>query len=865
MIQGLIKRYSHYFEVFATEPRLRIALFDYMKEETLEMALEKKRGRFVMAPKRMWSRRSLRNGARAFNINEYDLFMEFMRKYNLYEKDFDIKNVKPYKGEKVNFDGESWTAFPQQEPLIEHALDKGHQKAITASPGFGKGSDLNANIRVPGGWVKMRNIKVGDIVTARDGTPTKVLGVYPQGLKRRFKFTFRDGRSTIVDDTHLWSVRWRHQMDDRVMSTLDIISLMEKSADIRSRISVPLIIPEDSHPVGHLIPPYVLGVILGDGSLSKSSVRICKPSLELYEIVKNTLPPEFEVSPIYKPSSPDRSISWEIRTSEYGRKLYQSNILMDELKRLGLDNRKSWEKFIPDEYKEGSLEERTDIVRGLMDTDGTVSKGGTIEYSTASQDLAEDIQYMIRSIGDLARITTRTPHYTYKGERKEGLTAYRVFVRSTDQSKMFSIDDKARRASRTNQYAQHLRLSITSIEEIEKGETQCIMVEHPEHLYVTDDFIVTHNTVCALLVAKALGVRFCVVTKGGYEPRWVPAFYDIIGLKPTEVRSCCGAKAIEKVVKEFKKYGPEETKAFFFSNGGLRDYIKNYEAGKYSDKKHPCHDVPPEKLFKFFGIGFKIVDEAHQESHAHYIIDLYTNLEHSLYLTGTLIPSTPFVAKIYERFIPERVRKSDDVLNIYAKAVEVMYTLNEPEKARYMGGTGGYSHVTFEQWVMKDPQRLKNWLDALYDYVVFTWAANRVEETKALIFGATIEFCAAMQEYFQRRMPDMRVVQYKAGDPYDLLIDNDIIFATLGKAGTAVDIPDLEQVYMTTAIDSGNANIQAFGRLRDLVKKFPELQLYFHWFTCMDIEKHVEYGKKKRKLLQPRVKGIRTEYLKKRI
>lgn len=862
MIQGKLRKYSHYFTVVGLEPKLRNALLAYMKEETLEMGLEKRQGRFKMTPKRMWCRRSLRTEERAFNINEYDTFIQFMAKYNITEADFDIKKVRPYEGDDISFDAECWTAFPQQEPLIEHALGNLHQYAITASPGFGKAQSLNSLVRIPGGWIRMGDIKVGDEVIAADGSVTDVMGVFPQGKTSVWRVTMADGRYTDVDPNHLWAVRWRKSMKDRVMTTREIKELLDRGDDVSNRLSVPLITPEDSVQKDLPIHPYLLGVILGDGTVNDDCIRITKDDYELYERIKSLLPAELTVSD-YEVSS-KRGNTFRIIASEYGKKVFGRNILIRDLKSLGLDNRKSWDKFIPDEYLEGSLDQRLDLIRGLLDTDGTISKGGTIEFSSSSPDLAKGFQYLIRSIGDIASIKTRIPKFSYKGVVKEGLTAYRVFVRSKAPEELFLLERKLERARRPNQYSEALRLGIKSIEPIGYEETQCIMIRHPDHLYVTDDFIVTHNTVCSLLVAKAISKRFAVVTKGGYEGRWIPAFYDIVGFKPEEVRSCCGAKAIEKLVKEFKKHGPEETKAIFFSIGGLRDYIKNFEAGKYNARKHPCHDIPPEKLFKFLGIGFKIVDEAHQEIHAHYILDLYTNIKHSLYLTGTLIPQTDFMAKRYQIFLPDAIRKSDEKLNIYARAVEVFYRLHEPEQARFVGPQGSYSHVTYEQWLMKDEKRLKNWLEATYDYVVASWAANRTEETKALLFAATIELCDKMREYFARRFPDMRVCQYKAGDPYDYLVDNDILFATLGKAGTAVDIPDLEQVFMTTAINSGNANIQAFGRLREL-KQYPELTPVFHWFTCLDSERQVEYGKDKRKLLEKRVKGIRTEYMSKKI
>lgn len=404
------------------------------------------------------------------------------------------------------------------------------------------------------------------------------------------------------------------------------------------------------------------------------------------------------------------------------------------------------------------------------------------------------------------------------------------------------------------------------VEGFEPWENQVPIIDHAQQLRHQSAVTLQPGggkTIIALFVASIFGVRFAVVTKGGYEGRWIPALYNTLGLVPEEVRSCCGAKAIVKLIAEATLKGIDGVKAVFFSIGGLRDYIKHYEEGKYENSV--CADVPPEKLFEFLGIGFRIVDEAHEEIHAHYIADLYTNIEHSLYLTGTLIPRDAFMSTRYQTFLPERIRKAEDKFNVYVKAVEVFYYLNNPDEARYTGPQGSYSHTTYEQWIMKDKERLDNWLSGVYDYVVHTWASNRVEETKIILFAATIELGGKMAEYFGRRMPDLRVIQYKAGDPYDYLLDNDVVFATLGKAGTAVDIPDLEQVHLTTAIDSANAYVQAFGRLRDLIKRYPNLTCEFHWYTCLSIQKQVDYGKRKRDVLRPRVIGFRSEYLSKRV
>lgn len=372
------------------------------------------------------------------------------------------------------------------------------------------------------------------------------------------------------------------------------------------------------------------------------------------------------------------------------------------------------------------------------------------------------------------------------------------------------------------------------------------------------------KTLMALFLAEHIGERFVVITKGGYEGRWVPTLYETLGLAVDEVRSCCGEKALRRLIEEKKKTGIPEVKAIFFSISGIRTYINNYEAGAYVGTS--LEDVPPEKLFEFLGIGFKIVDEAHMEIHAHYITDLYTNIKHSLYLTGTLIPkeNDHFTAKVYETFLPPRLRKEASKLRVYAEAVEVFYELNEPNEAKYIGAQGGYNHIVLEEWILKNKARKDNWLQMLYDHLVEEWLTERVEETKAIIYCASVDMNEEVAKYMQRRLPDLKVVHFKAGDPYDYLIDNDLILATLGKAGTAVDIPMLEQVHMCHATDSPNTYIQAFGRLREL-KKFPQIVVRYFWFTCKNIQKQVDYGLRRAKIIKPRVTKLKNKFLRKRI
>lgn len=858
MFYGKVTRYTHYFAVIAYEPKLRLALREYMGMFE-EKELRRIQGRFRNVPKRMWCRRSLRNGVRAFSINDWPNFIKVLDQYGLSESDLEITTVEPNEGKSVPLKvRDGYTPWDDQIPLVKHGKEIGPQYAVTLQPGGGKASVLSAPIKVPGGWSTMGEMYVGKTITRRDGGKQQVTGVFPQGVTKVRRVHFADGRYTDVNPEHLWEIRIRSNERSRVVDTNEIQRLLDLNNDMSKRITVPLCQPEDSPDLDLPIHPYILGVILGDGHISKNYVTITKKDEFVFDRIRRLLPAELELSG--KLSEETGVYTYRIITSEYGRKHGLNNTLIRDLRAMGLDNRKANDKFIPPDYLNGSIEQRYDLLQGLMDTDGTVDYKSTLSYSSVSSDLAKDVQYLARSLGGIASLSTRIPKYSYKGVLLEGQVDNRVFLRMPVPRDVFSLPRK-KRLARNNQYTDELRLRIVRIEERPDEETQCITVDSEDHLYITDDFIVTHNTAIAMFLAEFFGKRFAVITKGGYEGRWVPAFYEYLELTPDEVRSCCGAKAIANLIKEAKKHGIDQVKAIFISTGGFRDYIKKYEDGHY-DGTH-CEDVPPEKLLDFLEVGFRITDEAHQDIHLNFLVDLYTNMKRTLYLTGTLYPTVEFMRRIYEMYLPLEIRKTTK-FKVYAEAVEVFYYLNDPDSAKYTDSQGSYNHIIFEQWLMKDEKRLKNWLDAYYDYVVATWASNRVEETKIITFAATIELNGKMAEYFKKRMPDMRVVQYKAGDPYDYLIDNDMIFATLGKAGTAVDIPDLEQVNMTHAVDAPNTFVQAFGRLREL-KKYPKLTPSFHWFTCGNIDKQREYGDRKRKVLRPRVKGFRTAYLNKKI
>lgn len=366
------------------------------------------------------------------------------------------------------------------------------------------------------------------------------------------------------------------------------------------------------------------------------------------------------------------------------------------------------------------------------------------------------------------------------------------------------------------------------------------------------------KTLMSLAAAAKLGTRFVTVTLGGYEDRWLPEYAEKLNLKPEEIRSCCGCVKLYRLLREVKEYGIDDVKAIFISTATLRDFYKNWNNGKVIGSG--CEDIDPKTLWEVLGVGLVIVDEAHKEVHTGFISDLYSHVPKKIYLTATLFAKVDFMQFVYETYLPKRFRKEAGSINVYVDLIKVQYNLKDWKRARVVGGQGSYSHTTYEAWIMADKEREQRWQESIYDYANENWIPTRKPEHKLLIFSATIEMCQRLASFFSKRQPGLTINSFTSGDDYQILLDSDIIFSTIGKSGTAVDIPNLTQAYLTVAIDSPNANIQALGRLRELKgdKKVPQS---YHCFVCVNIDKHIDYWKSKEHLFRGRVLSTRTTHL----
>lgn len=356
---------------------------------------------------------------------------------------------------------------------------------IAARPGMGKALSEDSKILTPSGWVRMGDIALGDTVIGGDGQPCRVTGVYPQGSVPLYRVTFDDGASVECCDEHLWFTTTR--ADRRVGAPGAVKSLAEIRETLRvggteQRVNhqIPWMAPAALHTDGERpLAPYLLGALLGDGSFHKQ-IRLHNPEPSVVAAVSGLLP------------SGDRLVGagkeWRVisgnRRSSATRRAVES---------LGLMAHRAWEKFIPDVYLHAPIADRLALLRGLFDTDGHVT-GTVVEYTTTSGRLAEDVQFLVGSLGGRVTTTTRTPTYRYKGDRREGRTSYRLvcsFRNGLVPVSSAKHADKYRATERVE------GRGIVSVEAVGVKPAQCIRVDNRDRLYVTDNFIVTHNTAFA--------------------------------------------------------------------------------------------------------------------------------------------------------------------------------------------------------------------------------------------------------------------------------------------------------------------------------------------------------------------------------
>ncbi|MFF4572547.1 helicase-related protein [Streptomyces sp. NPDC001410] len=386
-----------------------------------------------------------------------------------------------------------------KEIFDDLATEHPMHRLLQGEVGSGKAQPLDSLVLTPSGFRQMGDMQVGDEVVVPAGEIAVIDGVFPQGERDVWRIVLSDDSSVECDDEHLWivgtSCAWHRGQPPKVMTTREIRHDLFK-ANGSSKWYLPAATPVDLGDDSVLpLDPYLFGLLLGDGSF-RHNLRISTIDTEIRDAVGASVGPECRLVPVTG-SRCDYTIQLTQRSGGVRNPVIQ--ILRD----LGLWGRTSHGKFIPEEFKNTSIKNRLALLQGLLDTDGTVDANGmSISLCSASVRLAEDVAWLVRSLGGRARILPKK-------------SAFNVSVALPDEYAPFRLTRKAERVGPRPKY-NSFRRGIRAVEYVGRKPVQCISVAHPSHAYVTDHFAVTHNTMVALRAMLA------VVDAGGQAAMLAP-------------------------------------------------------------------------------------------------------------------------------------------------------------------------------------------------------------------------------------------------------------------------------------------------------------------------------------------------------
>lgn len=266
--------------------------------------------------------------------------------------------------------------------------------------------------------------------------------------------------------------------------------------DSRKNYRIPITEPVFYNKQELPIHPYLLGVLIGDGGMTGTCTILSSKDLEILNKV-NELIAEYglEINPTL---STVKGEHCDYLLHQKDRSITKTNYITAETGKLGI-RCKSEYKFIPNIYLYSSIKDRVELLQGLMDIDGTVDKrSGCPSFSTSSPTLKDNFCELVRSLGGIATISIK---------KTKSLDNYVININMPNNINIFKLSRKQNLVISKTKYI--TSRFITNIEYIGQTEQQCILINSEDHLYLTDNHIVTHNTFCALATAlNLLGEKY---------------------------------------------------------------------------------------------------------------------------------------------------------------------------------------------------------------------------------------------------------------------------------------------------------------------------------------------------------------------
>lgn len=362
------------------------------------------------------------------------------------------------------------------------------------------------------------------------------------------------------------------------------------------------------------------------------------------------------------------------------------------------------------------------------------------------------------------------------------------------------------------------------------------------------------KTLMTLFALAEINQRVALVIKPMFIERWLDVSAPgpkqaLKGFTNKDVMTVRGSGQLRSLIL-LAQDNELRAKFIIISNRTLANYYEHYKENGESEE---YGFVKPEELWETLDVGVRLIDEAHMEFHSCFVSDLNSHVPKSIELSGTLEPDDKFMRYMYRIMYPPALRLNTGAYNKYVSLYALNYMVDDKPKPikTTRRGRSSYSQAAFEESILKDSKRKLKWLKMIHDVVETWFIPEKLPGYKLMLFFDTVEGCASVADYLTEMYPSLKVSKYTQEEDASVLDEFDIIVATPGSAGTAVDIENLQQVISFVMRSSTQALKQYIGRLR--VLKTDKVKPKYIYLYSRNIGKHITYHNKMQEVYGPLV------------
>lgn len=308
------------------------------------------------------------------------------------------------------------------------------------------------------------------------------------------------------------------------------------------------------------IDPYILGLLLGDGCVLNGTVSLTTMDPEIQIAFTSYLEMLGIVVRIQKKSG-NKAVALHSVDILANRSI--PNRLTAKLRSLSMMGRYAWEKSIPFAYKVADRQQRLEILAGLLDTDSHYSsRDNTFQFCTTSPQLAEDVKFIVRSLGLRGQILTR--------DTPSGRGAYIIHISGAIDEIPTRVTRKRANASKKQKDCKVMGFVVEKLPE----DNYYGFTLDGDHLYLDGNFVIHHNTgkslviggFCQSVFKQWANQKILIATHvkeliqqnyGELLEAWpfAPAGIYSAGLKRRDTREQILFVGIQSVAKRFAEFG----------------------------------------------------------------------------------------------------------------------------------------------------------------------------------------------------------------------------------------------------------------------------------------------------------------------